>query len=582
MNDYPKASLVQNLVNGLDSPAIKGVSISTERLEFMNGFGQKTVAYMDVREGDTSPLGTVLIAPAYGETKEHNLLISAYLAANGFCCVRFDWTDHVGESDGEIFSSTLSKMSRDLSELISYMRGKCSSRNVGILATSLAARAALKMASCDPRPKFLICFAPVVNVGATLKMVYREDLVENFRQGKRYGTLDILGFSIDADNFLRDAIEKSFADISSTSQDTRKITIPTMFFVGQRDSWVQMADAESVLDTVENDNKNLFVLPTSLHRLLENPAAAEKGLKLAIARLLSTFGPECIDVTRIEVPDADRLQVREAEEKAHLRDLYAYSKSEERRFWKKYLGNFHYIINISDYYNLLESIYERLGGAWEGQKILDAGCGIGNYGLFILTKELYRKLHGPPHLSPISYVGVDFLEDATAQASRKIKELESEFKTKASLLYRAADFFDHQFVVADLEMYIPFPDNFFDQVCANFVLSYLQNPDKVIRELWRVLRPGGKIVISSLKPNADLSEVYRNFISVAESPREIEEGRKLLSNAGMIRLKEVVGVYHFYNEKELKATVRKAGFRRVKTFHAFGNQANLVVCSKMQ
>jgi ubiquinone/menaquinone biosynthesis C-methylase UbiE len=109
----------------------------------------------------------------------------------------------------------------------------------------------------------------------------------------------------------------------------------------------------------------------------------------------------------------------------------------------------------------------------------------------------------------------------------------------------------------------------------------VQEPKLALRELWRVIRPGGKMVVTSLKPSADLSEVYRNFISVAESSREFEEGRKLLSNAGMIKIREIRGLYHFYTERELKEVVREAGFIRAKTCRSFGDQANVVVCSKI-
>ena len=88
---------------------------------------------------------------------------------------------------------------------------------------------------------------------------------------------------------------------------------------------------------------------------------------------------------------------------------------------------------------------------------------------------------------------------------------------------------------------MPFPDDFFDQICCNLGVSYLQTPEKVVAELCRVLRPGGKLVVSSLKPNADLSEIYRNFVVVAENEEQIAQARKLLSNAGAIKVKEVRG-----------------------------------------
>ncbi len=127
---------------------------------------------------------------------------------------------------------------------------------------------------------------------------------------------------------------------------------------------------------------------------------------------------------------------------------------------------------------------------------------------------------------------------------------------------------------------MPFPDDFFDQICCNLVVSYLQTPANVVAELCRVLRPGGKLVVSSLKPNPDLSEIYRNFVVVAENEEEIAQARKLLSNAGAIKVKEARGLYYFYSEGELRRLFRKCGLRQIRVLRSFGDQANVIIGRK--
>lgn len=46
---------------------------------------------------------------------------------------------------------------------------------------------------------------------------------------------------------------------------------------------------------------------------------------------------------------------------------------------------------------------------------------------------------------------------------------------------------------------LPFESNFFDLVVSEFVLEHLDNPNKAFREIYRVLKPGGKVVF--LTPN---------------------------------------------------------------------------------
>ena len=583
MNIYSDPNESNQSVEIIAKSSNFGVRFRTEPLTLMNSTGKKIRAYLDGPIDSAKCRGVVIVAPAYGETKENNLLISAHFAANDYCGLRFDWTDHVGESDGDIFTSSLSKMREDLNTVVNFVEKNFHGRQIGVVATSLAALVALKVVANDPRPDFLVCFTPVVNLQSTLTMVYREDLVGSFANGKRYGTLNILGFGIDADNFLNDSIQKCFSDISSVEADARRISAPTFFVIGQRDAWVRTADAQLVFGMINANAKEVLVLPTMLHRLMENPVSARGALRTTLSFIINARTSDKHKIDLISEPDERQILTREMQEKQHLKEIYVYSKSEERQFWKEYLSNFQYIINVHDFYNLLECVYSRLGGAWPGQKILDAGCGIGNYGLFLLTKQLYRVQQDLQILSrpPIRYFGIDFVRSAITDAKLRIRQLLEDYREKRSTMNGSYRLLESTFVLGDLDAGIPFPSEFFDQICCNLVLSYLQAPKFALKEFWRVLRPGGKMVVTSLKPGADLSEVYRNFVSVAQSQRELEDGRKLLSNAGMIKIKEIRGLYHFYTEKDLRDAVREAGFFRPRTLRSFGEQANVIVCSKI-
>ena len=79
----------------------------------------------------------------------------------------------------------------DLAGLVEHQKAMCAETKLGLVATSLAGRVALKMASFDKRVDFLVMLAPVVDLRHTLWMTYREDLVANYKKGKRYGTLEV-------------------------------------------------------------------------------------------------------------------------------------------------------------------------------------------------------------------------------------------------------------------------------------------------------------------------------------------------------------------------------------------------------
>jgi alpha-beta hydrolase superfamily lysophospholipase len=158
----------QQIIQDEKLPEISEQIFATTRIELSNRAGKRIVAYLDVPKADV-PAGLVLIPPAYGDIKENYLFVSAYFTVTGFQCIRFDWTDHVGESEGDIFVATLTKMKDDFVGLLEYAERRWPSMDTGIVATSLAGRVALNVASVDPRVKFLVLMAPVVNLQETLQ-----------------------------------------------------------------------------------------------------------------------------------------------------------------------------------------------------------------------------------------------------------------------------------------------------------------------------------------------------------------------------------------------------------------------------
>jgi len=53
----------------------------------------------------------------------------------------------------------------------------------------------------------------------------------------------------------------------------------------------------------------------------------------------------------------------------------------------------------------------------------------------------------------------------------------------------------HVEIVCDLNNGIPFPRNSFDIIIAEDVLEHLLDVNKAVEECWRVLKPGGKLLI---------------------------------------------------------------------------------------
>lgn len=100
------------------------------------------------------------------------------------------------------------------------------------------------------------------------------------------------------------------------------------------------------------------------------------------------------------------------------------------------------------------------------KRILDAGCGNGRYTRFILRHADADAL----------ITGFDLSRHMLRRARRRLK----------------SDRVGH--VAADLTR-LPYPDAFFDAVICGWVLEHLPDPRPGLRQLARVLQPGGKLLL---------------------------------------------------------------------------------------
>ena len=183
---------------------------------------------------------------------------------------------------------------------------------------------------------------------------------------------------------------------------------------------------------------------------------------------------------------------------------------------------------------------------------------------------------------PPVYFGLDLTQKGLSDASLKHFASEVEFgdeRAELDLMYLQYDL-DEIDPESPNGQLLPFADGSVDRICCSLLISYLKRPDFLLRELFRILKPGGKIVVSSMKPYCDLSVIYKDVVDESRQDETLQSARDLLSAAGAIKLKEEEGHYKFYEKKELVECVTVAGFNRVKVYRSFGDQANLVCAEK--
>lgn len=137
----------------------------------------------------------------------------------------------------------------------------------------------------------------------------------------------------------------------------------------------------------------------------------------------------------------------------------------------------------------------RLGNIKDGDRVLEAGCGWGR--VIIGLKLLCPTLH---------VVGVDLIGDLLLLAPDAINQ---ELNGDNLCLFAQSS-------VASL----CFTSGHFDAVVSSRVLQYVADPQQVVREFARVVKPGSRVVV--LVPNRLNPLVRLHYHTKSYSPSEVE------------------------------------------------------------
>lgn len=113
--------------------------------------------------------------------------------------------------------------------------------------------------------------------------------------------------------------------------------------------------------------------------------------------------------------------------------------------------------------------------------ILDAGCGTGNFSIKLCKMGC-------------KVTGIDISEDMLAIARRKV----SQYGLNATF---------HKMDIYHLD----FPDNYFDGIYSMAAFEFVHQPQEAYKELYRVLKPGGKLLIGAIHKNSAWGRMYEQM-----------------------------------------------------------------------
>lgn len=202
----------------------------------------------------------------------------------------------------------------------------------------------------------------------------------------------------------------------------------------------------------------------------------------------------------------------------------------------------------------------------EDDTVLDIACGIGT------TSKYLHETFG------CSVTGIDISE----KLINKAKESLTTQSLQSHVTFQKAD-----------ALCLPYPDNSFDAVIAQAFFVLIDNKEKALDEIQRVLKPGGyfgaielswhqppsetifaeirKHTCNDLIPRVQTFEMWEKFFSSHELLPQTLQRRKMES--GMLKMIRSEGVINFMKimTKMMKSTNRSKMMKVQKTFKKYEN-----------
>ena len=559
-------------------------------VDYENELGERLRAIVD-STGPTEGALAVIIPPAWGRTKETLSPLAAVLkesfrrAGISAVVVRFDGIRRRGESHNdpdclapgkEQLRYTLSQGVSDIMATLSFLESSPHFRTTrSILVTFSAAALDGRKAVAWDKGRRIQGWVSVVGM-PELQNCMRVisggvDYPVAVERGLNLGIEEILGVPIDVDTIVGDAVRNGFAYVEDARRDMAQIQVPVTWIHGRYDAWMNINTVREILACGETKNRTLLEVPTG-HQLSTSREALEvfqliatEAGRMALGRPLRAALPRLTDLERRQRSERARLVRPKLDLLAFWNDFLL---GRDKRIGVEWLGA------TSAYRQLMKEQIEALS-LGVGERVADLGAGTGPFAL--------QLAFGSSRPSRVTVDEVDFVQEGLLRARTRFRSMTAANQDLAV-----------RYVVCNLESEggrLPFRRGAYDAVLASLVLSYLADPQRLLASVHEVLRPGGRLVLSTLKRDADLSKLYVDAIAELRAGRArevfgegaeelvIRSAPQFLNEASRLLDFEEQGAFHFWDREELVRFVQRVGFRDVSARYAFGDPPQAILLS---
>lgn len=593
------------LVTGIKNILIQTASphFSVHLVKYQNKDAEEITAILNATIDLTKRKGkisapVVIIPPAYARRKETTNLLALTIIETfkrekkDVVIIRFDGIRSMGESfndlecqhqNSQMSHYTLSQLVDDIQTTISFSKNNTyfTPTNFIIVSFSMASVAARRAIYLDEQKDityWISCMGASDPDDLMQNSTGGIDYLQRHKEKETLSVKEVLGHLVDMDRFCNDILSNEMASLEDSRREMAQISIPVTWIYGKYDYWINENRIKDIMSIKAPGPRRLYELPSG--HIVKTSEEAIRAFKL-----ITQCAWEHLYQTDIEAvaPSSWYRACVERNEWSRIKNRELNS----RDYWRSYLleedseGIGFDIITLTDEYQELMDKQIELLDLEQSDRIIDLGGGTGNFAQYLMSKTENSGI-----AKRLPYI---FMIDLVHQALLKARE-----KHRLSCATNHIQNFHSGYIEANLEFKdevsrLPIRDNSTNKVLASLFISYIQNPRLTLKECLRVLKPGGRIIVSSMKPDTDMSKpVYalREKIQTSDYLPYFQNKKRddllksvqvYINSAASLTDLEEEKHFKFFNKNELIELMTSSGFHNIQLYETFGDPPQAII-----
>jgi ubiquinone/menaquinone biosynthesis C-methylase UbiE len=213
--------------------------------------------------------------------------------------------------------------------------------------------------------------------------------------------------------------------------------------------------------------------------------------------------------------------------------------------------------------------------------LVDVGVGHGDFVRAAMINQAYRsRQRGWSPERPVQVIGLEHAHDSLTQARQSLRALHRELDTDFAGTLTTHPPLTTDWMQADWTQRLSFKDHSLHRIVCNLTLPFVPSPLVTIRELYRMLHPQGRLVLTVFHPDTDISVLYRLHLHRANQDEFSPQAQMALHYLG--RLREAIrhGLLHTFNRTSLASFLQQAGILTPRILPALDGHALFAVIEK--